>query len=246
MHLRPPDCQFIIDEIMACNGFVELAGASEQGRDARKNRRAMTMNLFQAARHKYGCRIIQRTRCLASSLCRSCGGCQAARTLFYSSGSALLICALPLCFSAAKVSESEVECVATAILSDVSGIARHPYGNYAAASDDPSMKVLFLFLVRRGHRVLCARLQVLQNLLEHGTPAHRHKLAEAGFESFVQLSLWMLLWPYRSSERRSCPFARIPSGVQWLLQHCLALQWRSASLGSILCGFAARVQVPAL
>ncbi|CAE7552499.1 APUM1 [Symbiodinium pilosum] len=34
---RPPDCQFIIDEIMACSGFVELA-----------------------ARHKYGCRIIQR------------------------------------------------------------------------------------------------------------------------------------------------------------------------------------------
>lgn len=34
---RPQDCQFIVDEIMACNGFVELA-----------------------ARHKYGCRIIQR------------------------------------------------------------------------------------------------------------------------------------------------------------------------------------------
>mmetsp|Transcript_70115 Transcript_70115/g.97498 ORF Transcript_70115/g.97498 Transcript_70115/m.97498 type:complete len:371 (-) Transcript_70115:717-1829(-) len=85
---RPPDCQFIIDEIMACNGFVELA-----------------------ARHKYGCRIIQR-------LLERC-------------------------------STAQVECVATAILSDVSGIARHPYGNY-----------------------------VLQNLLEHGTPAHRHKLAE--------------------------------------------------------------------
>ncbi|CAE7867112.1 APUM1 [Symbiodinium microadriaticum] len=85
---RPADCQFIIDEIMACNGFVELA-----------------------ARHKYGCRIIQR-------LLERC-------------------------------STAQVECVANAILSDVSGIARHPYGNY-----------------------------VLQNLLEHGTPAHRHKLAE--------------------------------------------------------------------
>ena len=31
VRLRPADCQFIIDEIMACNGFVELAGASERG-----------------------------------------------------------------------------------------------------------------------------------------------------------------------------------------------------------------------
>eukprot|EP00435_Cladocopium_sp_Y103_P035409 s456_g9.t1 len=84
---RPQDCQFIVDEIMACHGFAELA-----------------------ARHKFGCRIIQR-------LVEQC--------------------------------PQQVEGMASAILSDVSSIARHPYGNY-----------------------------VLQNLLEHGSPSQRRRLAE--------------------------------------------------------------------
>lgn len=84
---RPHDCQFIVDEIMACHGFAELA-----------------------ARHKFGCRIIQR-------LVEQC--------------------------------PQQVEGMASAILSDVSSIARHPYGNY-----------------------------VLQNLLEHGNPSQRGRLAE--------------------------------------------------------------------
>lgn len=114
----------------------------------------------KAARHKYGCRIIQRPvePSQTAELSGFLRSCEVVETLtnrrapggFLSVAHSRCLLMVDVCRLTITISHfivcffevlsllqnkrhtAEVERIAAAILSDVSGIARHPYGNYAA------------------------------------------------------------------------------------------------------------------
>ena len=105
----------------------------------------------------------------------------------------------------------QVEGVAAAILSDVSGIARHPYGNYAAGLEHELDKVAMPRSEVEDYPCVCPRsCRIYWSMAL--------QLIDISWPRFCQIADEYVEReapePCRSSRRRSCPFARTPSGVQ--------------------------------